>query len=77
MGSSLPASEFELRTRSAISMRAETNPGPFSWRYVRIFNVLEVAAKVHLRKRSYELGTIKASFPNINSKASMSCSVFD
>jgi hypothetical protein len=70
MGSSLPVSELELETRSAISKRAETTPGPFSWLldYVRIFNVLEVAAKVHLKKRSYELGAIKASFPNINSK---------
>src|ERR1700720_3648415 len=31
MESSLPVSELELETRSAISMRAETNPGPFSW----------------------------------------------
>jgi hypothetical protein len=31
MESSLPVSELELETRSAISMRAETNPGPFPW----------------------------------------------
>jgi hypothetical protein len=31
MESSLPGSELELETRSAISMRAETNPGLFSW----------------------------------------------
>ena len=31
MESSLPVSELELETRSVISVRAETNPGPFSW----------------------------------------------
>jgi len=48
MESSLPVSELELETRSAISMRAETNPALCCFLdYVRIVNVdvLEIASK--------------------------------